>query len=488
MMPALLLRRRVVTVSTTEALVITEIPNLSKTTRGTGLLSLLPASLLAFIWPGFSAKWGKATVGQAFAVAAINTLLAFGWIYLIALAAAVWLMPVAPGQQPLSPWEYSSFQKAGTLLHARWVDQWKFVGNVDRIASIGSSAIGLILAYVVPFFMLLPLAARPGNNRACMRHVLKTILFGSGLIHWWGLAFFLVLFAFATGNRATIHQDYGVAISPLLFTFAGLTVWHFIILAHAARREYRTPADMPQSHDPWCDVCGYNLTGIDPAGRCPECGKPIEESLGTSIRPPTAWEQWPSVFNVRAIARQIAAIVHHPRRFFYSMPTFTGQRAAQRWLWLSLAAIFIAAIPILPAIYIIQDSDWNFAVIPGSLATCLVWTGFGLMMVGIETGGIAVFSRMRGHPGGGVQLAASAKVTCYTAILMVVWVLLGGTQLIAQIYYTSPGHNLFNIYHISFRWTQIILGVSLAIAHVGGLLWYELTVYRGIRAIQYAAR
>jgi hypothetical protein len=452
-------------------------------------LSLLPASLLAYIWPSFTSRWGKATTGQAFIVAAINTLFAFAWIYLIILAATVWLMPVPAGHPSPSPWEFSSYQKAATLLHDRWAEQWKFVGNLDRIASIGSSGMALILAYTVPFFMLLPLAARPGNNRACMRHVLKTILLGSGLVHWWGLAFFLVLFAFAAGDQATLHQDYAAAISPLLFTFAGLTVWHFIILAHAARREYRTPADKPQSHDPWCDVCGYNLTGIDPASRCPECGKPIGESLGEAVRPPTAWEQRPSIFNARAIVRQIGAIVHHPRRFFYSMPTLTGQRAAQRWLWLSLAAIFIIAIPILPVIYLIApDAEWNFAVIPGSLATCLVWTAFGLMMVGIETGGIAVFSRMRGHPGGGVHLAAAAKVTCYSAILMVVWVLLGGAQLIAQVYYTTPPHNLFSIHHISFRWTQVILGASLAIAHVGGLLWYELTVYRGVRAIQYAAK
>jgi hypothetical protein len=34
----------------------------------------------------------------------------------------------------------------------------------------------------------------------------------------------------------------------------------------------------------------------------------------------------------------------------------------------------------------------------------------------------------------------------------------------------------------------VALAGSLAVAHIGGLLWYELTVYRGIRAVQYANR
>jgi hypothetical protein len=471
----------------TEALVIPSIHAGGEKQGGPSLARLLPASVVAFIWPRMTALWGKATVTRAASVAVLNTLCAFVWIYLIFLAGAIWMYPVPRHGTPLSPFDAASYRQAATLLHARWSDQFHYIGMIDRIAFVVSVVFAVLVAYAVPFFMLLPFAARPGNNRACMRHVLRIILQGSGLVHWWGAAFFGVLTVCAAIRMPTIFEDYGKAITPLLFTFAGVTVWHMGVLIYAARREYRTSADMPKEHDPWCDVCGYILTGIEPTGRCPECGKPIQESLGELIRPPTAWEQRPSILNLRVIARQLGALVRHPRRLFYSMPTLSGQAAAQRWLSYSLALIFVAAIPIVPAIYLALDADWNFAMVPSTLAMCLVWTGFALMMVGIETGGIATFSRLRGHPGGGVYLAAAAKVTSYTAILMIPWVILGGAQLVAYTYFSTV-HDVFRIHNVSYRWQQIILGGSLAISHIGGLLWYELTVYRGIRGIQYASK
>lgn len=33
--------------------------------------------------------------------------------------------------------------------------------------------------------------------------------------------------------------------------------------------------DAPPADDCYCARCGYNLRGLDPAGRCPECGEPV---------------------------------------------------------------------------------------------------------------------------------------------------------------------------------------------------------------------
>src|SRR5207244_2843017 len=91
------------------------------------------------------------------------------------------------------------------------------------------------------------------------------------------------------GDRHLQLTTYERAISPLLTLFSVLALWSFAVLVHAVRREYRRSTDYPAPRDPTCDECGYLLISADPAGRCPECGRPIAQSVGQGIRPPTAW-------------------------------------------------------------------------------------------------------------------------------------------------------------------------------------------------------
>ena len=115
------------------------------------------------------------------------------------------------------------------------------------------------------------------------------------------------------------------------------------------------------------------------------------------------------------------------------------------------------------------------------------WCGalLGLMMVGIETSGIATFSRLKNHPGGGVPLATAAKVTAYSSTLMLPWVFLGFAQIVASLYWFDAD---YGPHRHSVRSDQVFIVrcQRAAHAHIGGLLWYEFTVYRGIKAIQYA--
>jgi len=353
-------------------------------------------------------------------------------------------------------------------------------------------ALFLIIGFAILYFVLLPFAARPGKNKACALHVLRVVLLSTGWTHIWapvlsaGFLYFIA-YRYPPGLENII--------GPLTAAILILSLWTLVSLIIAARQDYRTSAAMPQPHDPWCEVCGYNLTGADPNGRCPECGKPIAESLAAGARPPTPWESRPSFLNFSTIRNQIIQLVRQPRQLFFSMPTLTGQRAAQRWLIASFLLVGLLASFILPIfnVFDLTEIDWSWNLLIGSLFVGFVWSVLALMMVGIETAGIATFSRMKakqdpdfGGPGGhqGVFLATSAKVTCYSSILMVPWVFLGGAQLFASQYWNL--HHLSYHWHISMRTEQILLALSLSIAHIGGLLWYELTVYRGIRGIQYA--
>ncbi len=65
---------------------------------------------------------------------------------------------------------------------------------------------------------------------------------------------------------------------------AGLwMLWAFLRFVGAWRPSSAEP------RPPTCEWCGYNLTHVPTDGRCSECGKPAEASLGEHIRTGPAW-------------------------------------------------------------------------------------------------------------------------------------------------------------------------------------------------------
>jgi hypothetical protein len=66
-----------------------------------------------------------------------------------------------------------------------------------------------------------------------------------------------------------------------------------------------------------CEGCGYILNGLPPGGNCPECGKPISESIGDH-RSFSAFEESPSFFN---FIRTTLAIIFTTRKFYLNLIT-----------------------------------------------------------------------------------------------------------------------------------------------------------------------
>jgi hypothetical protein len=405
------------------------------------------------------------------------------WFALLLFAGKVWeRSPMVP---PRDLWTRGYLVQMGGETAKSWYAAYNTVSILDRLSGSAGVLVLLGAALLLPFFVLLPFGARPGRNRACVRHVARSVLLGTGAIHLWGVSLVGVLLLLARNARVV---DSMRVVSFTLLTMTAVALWVLIALVQVVRRDYRRPADLPEPHEPWCDDCGYNLIAADAEGRCPECGRPVAASLGARTRPPTPWEKRPSPLNFAVIGEQLRLLVRQPRHLFFRMPTLTGQRAAQRWLVLSMIVIALLAACIVPAIAALFEGNQYFDIFAGAVAMGFAWMIFAGMMVGIETAGIATFSRMRSRQygiGRGVYLAASAKVTAYSSILMVLWVVLGGIQLTWAVAWLSQSHMIG--YH-AIRTQQIILAGSLGVAHIGGLLWYELTVYRGIRAIQYANR
>lgn len=78
----------------------------------------------------------------------------------------------------------------------------------------------------------------------------------------------------------------------------------------------RPSPEPPARHDPreeytlLCETCGYVLEGLDQGGNCPECGKPIKESLPELARPGSPWQQSPSL---RSLIDTCREMLYRPR-------------------------------------------------------------------------------------------------------------------------------------------------------------------------------
>ena len=438
-----------------------------------GLLAVIAPRRAGAIWQGV-ALW------RAWVVAAVNILLVVPWFLLFLTIWNAWdtnalHLNLAGG------WVRHPDAELMRVLRQTVADFWQLI-SFDVITTISSitSSVGVVTVLLaMGFFVLLPFAARPGSNRACVRHVLRAVLLGTGFIHFW---MFLLTATFAALIVGSVTPGIEQWMPPVFGVFSAMLLWSLVAMVKIVRGDYRTPADLPGAKVLQCDECGYDLHMTDPAGRCPECGKPVAKSIEQQYRLPTEWEVDPRVGRVGVVLAQVRDVVFCPRDLFRRMPTGTGQEAAQRWLICSMiviSAIVFWTVPALALLNIVdRTGSYILSLLVGGVALAVVWAILGLMMVGIETAGVAAVAHFRGQQ---VPLSSSAKVCCYSSILMVVWAVLGGLQifLMAMSYQCKW-------FPAASRAEQIAMVVSLSIAHIGGLLWFEWTVYRGLRAIQYA--
>jgi len=122
----------------------------------------------------------------------------------------------------------------------------------------------------------------------------------------------------------------------------------------AAPRPSRAPP-----RDPTCEWCGYNLTMIPMASRCPECGRPVIESLGDAVRPGTIWDRREELKTPHPWLRTIADVVSSAQSFGRAIQ-LTTHKTAHRWFLLrSLAFVGSFAYACVIAVSILESGVWT---------------------------------------------------------------------------------------------------------------------------------
>lgn len=440
-------------------------PNLLPEHPRSNLLTLALATILVYLAPRLAGRlWARAPRWQYLTLGSIN--LAILFTFALHLTNLITL-PGVPLRIPPALFESSpSSVLSGPLL------------------TLAALVLTFILLPTMAYFIILPFAARPGSNRTTAWHVVRTTVLGTYAVYPCTAALFAFHHAwlrFADTQRPPLNfyeflLGYFVA-GTILILLA------FLTLFRAAGVEYRRAADLPKPQDLLCDACGYDLRMTPHNANCPECGKPVASIIGPNARIPSAWERHPNPLRLHTVLRQIATLIVAPMRLFETLPITTGHTAARRWLKMMLTLVGALAFWIVGGLHLVAP---DFIVGPDNprfylagAAFGAIWALLAAMMVGIETAGVATVAWWRSRT---LDLASASKVTSYASTLLLFWVLIGGTQIVAIAWYANTDWPK----RVGPRYDEIISVGTLAAAHILGLLWFEITVYRGLRKIQWA--
>jgi hypothetical protein len=241
-----------------------------------------------------------------------------------------------------------------------------------------------------------------------------------------------------------------------------------------------------------CERCGYVIEGLATDGACPECGKPIAESL-PERRVGTPWQQASSW---RSYWRTTWQTLRHPKRTLGRLRIEDASRDLLTVRHLSMASLLVT----LPTVGVfgvvtylaVQDSmasDWEissflFALLLGVMVVVVLgvtmWcigTVVLYALVAIERRGLRLLGRTHGYR---MTPAITVNVCSHGAVGWLVGCLCLSLMISMLIAAASMGLTSGGLFRIVF--------VGLGIGSMAGFVFFEWFAWLGLRRCKFANR
>ena len=103
----------------------------------------------------------------------------------------------------------------------------------------------------------------------------------------------------------------------------------------------RVATVVPAESDLLCEACGYTLNGLPDGSNCPECGKPVAESIGSQRQIPQWEREGGRTFG--AFLATSTEIIFRPTRFYKNLATRREIKPARQFAtlhWIITSILF----------------------------------------------------------------------------------------------------------------------------------------------------